>query len=345
MKLDVILSPVADGLALMESRLRDRVAADLPAVFADAVEYLVHAGGKRLRPACVLLAAGLRGDASDASDAGDANDQAIELAADVEMIHMASLVHDDMIDEASVRRGAPTLHVRWSPALALLVGDLLYSQILDRLSRDGKRCSLRALSHAIHRMVVGQLAETVRRNDTTVTEAEYFAIIDDKTGALFSCATLLGAQAGGLSAEECDKLARFGRRFGSAYQIVDDILDMGGDAEGLGKPTGADLRDGKVTLPIIHALREDSGGRVAELFSARDAVGLSAAVCFHGSLEYALGRAAEAAREARECLAGLPDGPRRDGLLGLVDHALARGDEAATRITAASEEPRAASAG
>lgn len=336
MSLDAILSPVADDLAIVESRLRDRVAADLPAVFADAVGYLIDAGGKRLRPACVLLAAGLRGDASD---------EAIDLAADVEMIHMASLVHDDMIDEASERRGAPTLHVRWNPSLALLVGDLLYSQILDRLSRDGRRCSLRAIAHAIHRMVVGQLAETVRRDDITITEPEYFAIIDDKTAALFSCSTLLGAHSGRLSPEECEKLTRFGKRFGSAYQIVDDILDICGDAKGLGKPTGADLREGKVTLPIIHALREDTEGRVAGLFSARDAVGMSAAVCIHGSLEYALGRADEAAREARECLADMPDGPQRDGLLGLVEHAMARGREAVVRVTAASEEPKAASAG
>ncbi len=261
----------------------------------------------------------------------------IDLAAGVEMIHTASLVHDDMIDGAPLRRGTPTLHVRWSPALALLVGDLLYSRLLSKLSRNGYGDAFRAVSHTIHRMVVGQLAEMVRREDTAMTESEYREVIADKTGALFACATLLGAQAGGLSPDECERLRRFGGLLGEAYQMVDDILDICADRNGLGKPTGADLRDGKVTLPVIHALREDTDGRVAELFAARDAAGLSAAVRGLGSLEYALGRAEEAVREAEGCLAGFPDGPHRRGLLGVTAYTLACGREALAGETGRSD--------
>ncbi|MHC4248671.1 MAG: polyprenyl synthetase family protein [Planctomycetota bacterium] len=334
MGLEEILKPVAAELRAVESQLRAWSEDRLPIV-AQTVEHVVCAGGKRLRPAALLFAAGLRGTPSGG---------AVELAAGVEIIHTASLVHDDMIDQAAMRRGAPTVHARWGPQVAVLLGDLLYSRLLNKLSENGHGDAFREVSHTIHRMVVGQLAETMRRDDVTTSEAEYYEMVRDKTGSLFSCSTFLGARAGGLSPDECERLRRFGRRFGRTYQIVDDILDICEDAGGLGKPTGADLRDGKVTLPVIHALREDAGGGVAEFFAARDAAGLCAAVRRLGSLGYALERAGEAAREAEECLAGFPDGPYRRGLLGLVDYALACGRKAVDGGGAGSGKPSPAAA-
>ena len=240
MKLENILEPVAAELDMVEERLRDWADGDLPVV-SEAVGHIVRAGGKRLRPACLLLAAKLRHRAevghrghrerqpsvnSVSSVAESSAADVIEPATAVEIIHTASLVHDDIVDGAPVRRGTPTLHARWGQAVALLVGDLLYSRLFRQLTANGQGEALHCVAETVHRMVLGELAETLRRDDLSLTEPDYFEIVANKTGALFSCATYLGARAGGLPEAECARLRRYGERLGSAFQIVERNIDL-----------------------------------------------------------------------------------------------------------------------
>jgi octaprenyl-diphosphate synthase len=302
LSLDSALSPVADDLKVVETRLSQWAESGaggmaLPAV-SRAVSHIVGSGGKRLRPACLLLAARL-GDGP--------REDATYLAAVVETIHTASLIHDDIVDRSPLRRGTPTVHARWGEGLALLVGDLLYSRLFRRLVKRRELDALALVADTVHGMVLGELAEMNRRDDLSLGEEEYFDIVDRKTGLLFSCATELGARAGGLSGGMLRALRAFGLRLGRAYQVVDDLLDMCRDEGELGKPGGADLRDGKVTLPVIHALGRDRA-RVSDLFRARDRAALAELVRGCGSLEYAARRAEETAEEAVRCLEGIPGG-------------------------------------
>lgn len=320
MRLEDILDPVADDLEAVESRLRAWIDGDHP-LAAEAVNHVISSGGKRLRPACLLLAARLgRGEATDG----------VELATAVEIIHTASLVHDDIIDRAAVRRGAPTIHALWGEAIALLVGDLLYSQLFLRLVERGENEVLRAVTRTVNRMVAGELAEIARRDDLTLGEADYLEIIGNKTGALFSCATYLGAWAGGLSEPEREQLARYGEELGRAYQMIDDVLDLCEDERGSGKPAGSDLREGKVTLPTIHALRSGDG-RVERYFRERKRDEFCAAVWRAGSLAYTVEKAEAAAREAEACLEGIPETPGLSSLAEMGRYVSFRGREVLAR--------------
>lgn len=326
MRLEEILKVVTPELDEVEVRLRGWAEADSPVV-AEAVGHLIRSGGKRLRPACLLLAARLGG----AREPHPPSPKTIELAAAVEIIHMASLIHDDIIDRADVRRGRASVPGRWGQAFALLAGDLLYSRVFRDMTRNGQGEALGAVAEAVHRMVLGELAETVRRDDLSLSEAEYLKIVGDKTASLFACATYLGARAGGLSEEEARRLRRYGEQLGVAFQIVDDLLDLCQDEQDLGKPTGADLRDGKVTLPVIHALGEDrrrGSSRVADLFVERNGPELRATCAGYGSLDYAARTAEGSVRSALACLEGLPGGPGLDGLADVAKHVSSRGRDA-----------------
>jgi octaprenyl-diphosphate synthase len=318
LKLEEILRPISGELAAVESRLSSSADACLPIV-PEAIRHVARSGGKRLRPACVLFAAEL-GPAPQADR--------VELAAAVEIVHTASLIHDDMVDRAPLRRGRATLHEIWGEGPALLIGDLLYSKLFRDLCAPGREKVLSAVAEAVHRMVLGELAETIRRDDLSLGEEEFLEIVGNKTASLFACAGYLGAWAGGLPEDECARLRAFGAAFGTAFQLVDDLQDLCEEEETLGKPVGADLRDGKPTLPVIHAValdRKRGRARVEELFMERDGPALVAAAREYGSLDYALGRAEERLSEAGRCLEALPDGLGRRGLAGLVAYVAARG--------------------
>jgi octaprenyl-diphosphate synthase len=339
--LEQILSPVADDLEVVEERLLAWADGEMKIV-AEELARVVSAGGKRIRPACVLLAAHL--------GAGESvPDRAFDLAAAVEVVHTASLIHDDIVDGSSLRRGEPTLHARRSVELALLIGDLLYSKVLRRLSEEESGQSFRLVADTVSRMVSGELAETLHRNDTTVQEDDYLETVRNKTAALFACAAQLGAIAGGLSAEACAHLRDYGERIGMAFQIVDDVLDVCEEERELGKPVGADIGEGKVTLPLIHAIAQERGtGRraIEELVTRRDVPTLRTVLHEAGSLLYAIDKADAFAREAAGCVSG-PNGwandPRaercRQSLIGTTEYVVARGRGAIERT----QEPAARS--
>ena len=216
-------------------------------------KYLNASGGKRLRPILLLLAAKL---------AGKANDSAIRMAAVVEMIHVATLVHDDIIDVAETRRGKPSANVVWGNHTCVLAGDWLYMQAFQIAVRERNFHILDILISLTQLMVEGELLQLDRIGKIDVTEADYMELVDRKTASLFSACARLGAVVAGASDDVENRLSEFAWNLGMAFQLVDDVLDFTAREKVLGKPVGNDLREGKVTLPLIYALESgDSRGR------------------------------------------------------------------------------------
>ncbi len=247
-----LLEPIAPRLVATEERIRARLVSDVPFV-AKAGEYLFAAGGKRMRPALLLLVArALERE----------GDEAVTYAAVVEMIHAATLVHDDIIDHSPLRRGRTTVHEVWGSDLTVLLGDWLYTMAM-RMSLEHANVEVIDLfCRATLRMTEGELMALDRLGAIDLTEREYFEIIDRKTAALFAAACSAPALIRPCRSDTLSPLAEFGRALGHCFQLVDDLLDYTAAAEQLGKPVLSDLREGKLTLPLLRALpRLDAAAR------------------------------------------------------------------------------------
>lgn len=270
---------------------------------APLIAHLRHYRGKRLRPALLLLTARACGGVTPAHHT---------LAAVVEMIHTATLVHDDVLDEADTRRHIPTFNAEWGNKVAILLGDMLFTQAFHLASRvDRRACEL--VGEATNRVCAGELKQVCERGNLHLSEADYFTIVDGKTAALTEVCSRLGALYAGESEETAGQLAAHGRNLGIAFQIADDLLDLTGDAHTAGKTLGTDLDQLKLTLPLIHALnrlpaREADGLREL-LRSAEPARRERIAELLRetGSVAYARRRADEFSRSARAALEGLPE--------------------------------------
>ena len=290
---------------------------------AEVSRYVLRKKGKRLRPALVLLTARLF---------GAADGEAVYLASLVELIHTASLVHDDIIDKAEVRRGEESVHAKWGANITVLLGDYLYIKSigLSLESRHGR--IIRIMADVSARMIQGELDEYARGGDLGLTEEAYLGIIENKTAVLFDACTRIGAVLGRASAAAERDAAEFGLNFGLCFQIVDDLLDITGDERSLGKPVLSDLAEGRVTLPLIHALRTDGRpgrDRIVALLGRRDVTPgereeLVGRLKAAGSLAYASGRAAACAERALEALGRFPDAPPRRALAALTRFVLER---------------------
>jgi geranylgeranyl pyrophosphate synthase len=239
-------------LSRVESRLRAVAAATTDARLAEIALHGIEAGGKRLRPALVLgSATAIGGDAA-------ISERVVDAAAAVELLHLASLFHDDVLDSAPVRRGKPSANALWGNHAAVLAGDVLLANAY-RVAADLGAAELRRLSHALAALCSGQLAESASQFDRARDVAHYDAAIRGKTAALLSAACWLGATTAGAAAAAAETLACFGMELGIAFQIVDDVLDLYGHGHGpaIGKPAGNDLREGVFTLPVLMALQHD----------------------------------------------------------------------------------------
>jgi octaprenyl-diphosphate synthase len=329
------VSPVILDLARVEAELGRFVPADMP-IAAEAFALALAAGGKRLRPALCLLSAGA---------CGGVNEDAVHLATVVEVVHLASLMHDDVVDEAELRRGQAATRVRWGNRASVLVGDYLAARAYRALTMSIGDWATGLTCEAIVEMCQGQFRHATGMasdgaEDTHGPEAAYMGIIRDKTGSLFRAACEMGARAASYDAQipACGDApmsaacAEYGMALGVAFQIVDDLLDLYADPAVTGKPLGSDLRTGQYTLPIIAALRargsetlqdtlaEAGPGRLAEeqvLRVARLADDL-------GGRDYAAGRAREFGDAARAELAVLPASEYREGLHAACDDVLSR---------------------
>lgn len=283
--------------------------------------HLVRGGGKRLRPALVLQTARVRDYRPE---------RVIPVAAAVEMIHMATLIHDDVVDGSDLRRGLPTVNAKWGSGVSVLLGDYLFARAFSMLAETGSNEVVQIMADVVFLMSEGELENTVEVFDTERGEEHYLDHIDKKTAVFIGECCRLGGLLGGADQAAVEALHRYGRSIGMAFQIVDDILDFSGSARELGKPPGTDLQSGVITLPVLYALRkEPQGSELRELIEARfsDGPTLERAVALvraSGALEESYQVAMAYVDEAQRMLEHLPPGAVRDRLRQIAEFVASR---------------------
>jgi octaprenyl-diphosphate synthase len=317
-----IFEPIRDDLEAVEQEFVRHIQSRV-ALIPEMGRYIQNSGGKRVRPAVLLMAARL---------SGYQGAKAVLYASVVEFIHTATLVHDDIIDGADLRRGRLAVHSRWGNDITVLLGDYLYIKSMAMALTQDSLEIIRVLCDVTLRMIEGELYQLTKTGDVDITEEEHFEIIRRKTAFLFGGCAQIGGMLGAMSPERESALREYGFNLGVAFQLVDDLLDYTADAAALGKPVGGDLREGKVTLPVILLLRA-GGAQADELIRSvvadrsvtteqwREIVRL---LREHGVTELAYKRAVEYADRAKACLALFPHGREKDALLSLTDYVLSR---------------------
>jgi octaprenyl-diphosphate synthase len=317
-----IFEPIRGDLEAVEREFIEHIQSRV-ALIPEMGRYIQNSGGKRVRPAVLLMASRL---------SGYRGDRAVLYASVVEFIHTATLVHDDIIDGADLRRGRLAVHSRWGNDITVLLGDYLYIKSMAMALTQDSLEIIRVLCDVTLRMIEGELYQLTKTGDVDITEDEHFEIIRRKTAFLFGGCAQIGGMLGGLPAEQETALREYGFNLGIAFQLVDDLLDYTADAVALGKPIGGDLREGKVTLPVIHLLRrggEASDHLIREVVRERavstdqwrDILRL---LHEHRSLDFAYERALEYAARAKDCLSVFPPSRERDALSALTDYVLSR---------------------
>jgi len=244
MQFPPFLEPVAADMRQVDEVIAARLTSDVPLV-RQVAEYIVSGGGKRLRPAVLLLAAGAAGYSGAAR---------CELAAVVEFIHTATLLHDDVVDESGLRRGRQTANAAFGNAASVLVGDFLYSRAFQMMVRVNDMRIMQVLAEATNTIAEGEVLQLMNCHDPDVDEARYLTVIRRKTAKLFEASARLGGILGGVAPEIEEGLADYGAHLGTAFQLTDDVLDYSGEVEEIGKSLGDDLAEGKPTLPLIRAM-------------------------------------------------------------------------------------------
>lgn len=320
--LATIREPIAEAFERFEDRLDDAFRCDVSLVGAVGA-HLHRAFGKRFRPTLLLLAA--RGF-------GGVPDEAIHGAVVVELIHTATLIHDDSVDKSLVRRGLPTVNSAWNNDVAILMGDYLYSKAFSILVKNRMYVAMDLLAEATHRMSQGELRQIEQWNRLDLTEAEYMRVIEEKTACLMAAGCEYGAVSGGAPDAAREAMFRYGRAVGLAFQITDDIFDYLGTETVMGKAMGSDLEGGKVTLPLLTALSNAPERQRQEMKSMiqnrefrnghwGDVVRF---VTEHGGVSYSESRSAELAARAEAELEHVPDSVARSALQDAVRYAVTR---------------------
>ena len=316
-----IQAPIRASLARVPDEMWRIVAGEDDALVREVSRHLMGMRGKLFRPTLSLLSSAL-------DEAPGAN--AVPLAAVGELIHLATLIHDDSVDHSVMRRGMPTVNALFTHEIAVIFGDHLYARAVTELARLGDLDPLRMFSAASSAMTLGELRQLAAFDALSFGEDDYYRLIRAKTASLLGAVCEVGAFAG--APRYAAAMARFGRRLGMAFQIADDLIDYTQEASVTGKPSGLDLRDHKVTLPLIAALREATPAareRIEALFAAREpsdalieeVVGI---VTECGGLDYARRRGEQFAQEADEALTGVPDSPARGALADAIAYVMER---------------------
>jgi len=318
--LKTLLAPIDGDLRRVDAIIRERLSSEV-ALINQIGEHIIAAGGKRMRPAVVLLAARALGCRTD---------EAPLLAAVVEFIHPATLLHDDVVDGADRRRGLATANHIWGNPGTVLSGDFLYSRSFQMMVEAGRLPVMRVLADCTNAIAQGEVLQLMNIGDPAVSEERYLRVIELKTAKLFEAAAQLGALAADQDEAMQRRMARYGSALGIAYQIVDDLLDYRAAPEESGKNLGTDLAEGKPTLPLIHALKHGTTAQ-AELIRSAIREGrverlpdVLSAVESTGGIAYSAALAARHAEEAVAAVDGLPDSPFKDALTGLARFAIQR---------------------
>ncbi|MBU2803702.1 octaprenyl diphosphate synthase [Acidithiobacillus ferridurans] len=320
MNLEEVNRLVRADMVAVNSVIQEQLRSGVPTIPAMGT-YLINAGGKRLRPIVLLLAARM---------GGERGSRPISLAAVVEFIHTATLLHDDVVDGSELRRSNATANQRWGNAAAVLVGDFLYARSFEMMVQDGDMRILATMAEATSVIAQGEVAQLENANDADLSPEAYFAVIEAKTAKLFEAAARIGALVNHLDAAAENALAQYGSLLGIAFQLMDDALDYSTSAEKMGKNRGDDLAEGKATLPYIHAMQHATAAEQAIL---REALCGNAPAVFGtvweiiartGSIDYTLRVAKEKADQAIACLSGFPAGVEKEALAFLAAFAVRR---------------------
>jgi octaprenyl-diphosphate synthase len=324
---------LVDGVTL--NKIQIFIAADMQAV--DAVirsslhsevtlintigEHIISGGGKRLRPSLVLLSSGMFGEIET---------QHHQLAAIVEFIHTATLLHDDVVDESQMRRGKSTANHLFGNAASVLVGDFVYSRAFQMMVKLQNMRVMEILAETTNIIAEGEVLQLLNIHNADVTEQDYLKVIHFKTAKLFEAATRLGAVISGANSTDETALAQYGMRLGTAFQLIDDVLDLSGDAKQIGKNLGDDLSEGKPTLPLLVAMHRGDAVQAATIRNAIKNGGLDelpavlAAVKTTDALNYVRDLAANEARLGCEAIVHLPDSANKQALIDLAEFAVKR---------------------
>lgn len=320
---DRLAATLADDMAAVNTLIRDRMASEHAPRIPQVTAHLVEAGGKRLRPMLTLAAARL---------CGYGGPYHVHLAATVEFIHTATLLHDDVVDESEQRRGRPTANLLWDNQSSVLVGDYLFARSFQLMTEPGSMRVMRILSNAAATIAEGEVLQLTAARNLATNEAIYLQVVRGKTAALFSAATQVGGVIADAPEAHVEALFDYGDALGIAFQIVDDLLDYRGDADATGKNVGDDFRERKLTLPLIKAVaRADAEERAfwtrtiergrQETGDLEHAMSLMAK---YGTLDETEADARAWAQRARAALSPLPDHPIKDMLTDLADYVVSR---------------------
>jgi octaprenyl-diphosphate synthase len=320
MTINAIRDFIAADMQAVDEVIRSRLHSEV-ALIRQVAEYIIGGGGKRLRPALLILAAGVFGYRGRHHH---------ELAAVVEFIHTATLLHDDVVDESALRRGRPTANSLFGNAASVLVGDFVYSRAFQMMVEVDDMRVLEVLAEATNVIAEGEVLQLMNCRNPDIDEQGYLQVIRYKTAKLFEAATRLGAILGNASREAEDAIAIYGVHLGTAFQLIDDVLDYSGDHAVIGKNVGDDLAEGKPTLPLIYVIMHGAADQAARVRNAIKNGGLDElaavldAIRQTGALDYAREQARAESRAACAALAGLPNSQYRDYLLQLADFAVTR---------------------
>ncbi len=323
--LSSILHPIDADMRALDQVIKTSLSSDV-ALINQISQYLIEAGGKRIRPALMFLI-------SNALSGQKAVAHRHEIAAVLEFIHTATLLHDDVVDESDLRRGRQTANAVFGNAASVLVGDFLYSRAFQMMVVPGELKIMEILSSATNIIAEGEVLQLLNLNDPLVTEDRYYKVILYKTAKLFEASAELGAVLAKANASQTKAAAEFGQHIGVVFQLIDDWLDYAAQSSVLGKNAGDDLREGKPTLPLIYLLNEgtpaqkDMAACAIEQIEDCDEVffkDILAAVKSSGALEYTLNQAEKKAIAAKDCLSHFPDNPSTQALYQLCEYSLSR---------------------
>jgi octaprenyl-diphosphate synthase len=320
MTYESVKSLVADDLREVDRVIRQRLASDV-ALVNQIAEYIVGSGGKRLRPLVTVVAA---------RACGCPDPRYTEAAAIIEFIHTATLLHDDVVDSSKLRRGRDTANAVWGNEPSVLVGDYVYSRAFEMMVSLGNMRIMDVMASATNKIAEGEVLQLMNAHDPETTEERYFEVIYRKTAKLFEAGAHVAAILSGKGSHVEEAMTRYGKHLGTAFQLIDDVLDYSADADELGKNLGADLAEGKPTLPLIYALKHGSPEQSAvirtsiEQGTVVELNRITTAVESTGGLAYTGNVARREAAYAAQALAVLPDSPYKQALHELADFAVSR---------------------